>query len=102
MGLLPEKKIWNVPELVERLFLGFTSAFHMAHLQLVNKQHLLQSLEESCEGKLMWRRATGGVEGETEKEFEGSGGNFEADADRTEDEGKDGCQGEPNIFASSV
>ena len=40
MGLLPEKKIWNVPELVERLFLAFTSAFHMDHPQLVNKQSI--------------------------------------------------------------
>ena len=40
MGLLSEKKIWNLPELVERLFLGLTSVFHMAHPQLVNKQSI--------------------------------------------------------------
>ena len=57
MGLLPEKKILNVPELVERLFLGFTSAFHMDHPQLVNKQSISSKAwrnlvkESSCGGE---------------------------------------------------
>ena len=58
MGL-PEMKFWNVPELVERLFLLLnpTSALHLDHPQLVNKQSLSSKAwrnlvkESSCGGE---------------------------------------------------
>ena len=78
----PEKRVWKMPELVERLllFLDSSSILHFVQADVMDSELFFQSVDKTYKAKhFLWKHLVGlPVGGREEEGCEGSSDNIEA------------------------